>query len=201
MGTEEARVQPAVAAVLDAELAGRLRQADAGAQAELCDRFGPALHQYAASRLFGDQELAQEVMAETLVDAVRNIRRYNPRKSNLSAWLHGIARHRIQRQLRRQRRRQSVSSSSGIPLEALEGMPSAEDVAATATAHLDMRERVAYLSAILSDVEMEVLVLRCVGELSAREASRVMGRSTRAVETLFLRAKQKAREGLSRYGR
>ena len=66
----------------DPNLQRRLLARDGTAQAELYHRFGPALHRFAAWRLDGDQDLAEEVVVEALVDAVKNIRRFNPRRSS-----------------------------------------------------------------------------------------------------------------------
>ncbi len=173
-----------------------LQQGDAGVYAELSGRFGPPLHRFATSRLAGDRDLAEEIVVETLVVAVKNIRRFSPRKSSLSAWLHGIARHRVLKELRNQRRSKSVPASAQVPLEAAADIASGDDIADTVTQRLESGGLVARLAAVLSEAEMDVLLLRCLGELSTREISRVVGRSNRAVETLLHRAKQKAREGL-----
>lgn len=196
MGAEDARVQPLSDADADGNLARRLLQGDAAAHAYLYQRFGASLHRFAASRLGGDQELAEDIMVQTLVDAVRNIRRFNPRKSDLSAWLHGIARHRIQREQRGRRRRKSVPASAQVSFDAMPDTAAAGDTDGDLAARLDASQRVAELAQLLSPVEMEVLVLRCVGEFSIKEIAQIVRRSERAAETLLYRAKQKAREGL-----
>ncbi len=61
---------------------------------------------------------------------------------------------------------------------------------------LEARRKVAALRSLLSEAEMEVLVLSCVEELSAREIGQVIGRSERAVHSILHRAKAKARERL-----
>jgi DNA-directed RNA polymerase specialized sigma24 family protein len=61
------------------------------------------------------------------------------------------------------------------------------------------QEKIAQLAGILSDVEMEVLMLRCVGEFSLKQIGRMVGRSERAVHSLLHRAKQRARQGVSEH--
>lgn len=180
----------------DPNLQRRLLARDGTAQAELYHRFGPALHRFAAWRLDGDQDLAEEVVVEALVDAVKNIRRFSPRRSSLSAWLHGVTRNCIQRERRRQQRRKSVPASAQVSLDAFQEVETGSDLATSITDLLAARQQVARLRAALSEVEMEVLVLRCVGELSMKEIGQTVGRSERAVETMLYRAKQKAREEL-----
>jgi len=164
--------------------------------AALYDRFAPGIHRFAVTRLFGDVEMAEEVVVETMVDAVRDIRRFDPRKATLSTWLYGIACRRVNLQIRKQKRRKSVPAWAQIPMEAVHEVSDGNDVAAGATARLDARRRVAKMVVILSDVEMEVLTLSCAEELSVREIGQVIGRSERAVHSILHRARTKARERL-----
>jgi RNA polymerase sigma-70 factor (ECF subfamily) len=184
---------------VDGDLARRLQQGDTAAHAELCRRFGPTLHEFAASRLAGDEELAEDVVVVALVDAVRNIRRYDPRKATLSAWLHGIARHRVQKVQRSQRRGRSVPQVAQVSLERIPELPAGDDVAIGVTERLATRGMLARLASALSQVEMEVLLLRCLGEFSMKEIARMVRRSERAVQTLLHRAKHKARKSLENH--
>jgi RNA polymerase sigma-70 factor (ECF subfamily) len=174
----------------DALLRG-LRERDSAACAELCRRFGPRLHQFAVARLGWQAEPAEDVAITTLADGVRNIGRFNPRRSTLSAWLYGIARRHVIRELRRLRRSRSV------PLEEAAGLPDDCDAVAGLPARLDAQRRIVQVEAILSPLEYEVLVLSCIDELSAREIGQVTGRSERAIHSLLHRARQKARERLA----
>lgn len=170
---------------------------DAAACSELLRRFGPRLHRFATARLAGDAELAEDLVVQALADAVRNIRRFNPRKSTLSAWLYGIARRQVLGEQRRARRQKSVPASAHIPLKDAEETKSDSDVSADITRQLDAQQRVAEVARALSDAEFEALVLNCVDELSAREIGQIMGRSERAIHSLLHRARQKARERLT----
>ena len=194
MATEATRAQPIASAQADADLVHRLRLAAHAAYADFCRRFGPPLHGFAASRLSGDHDLAEDIMVQTLTTAVRNIRRFNPRKSTLLAWVHGIARRHIVAEQRRQTRRKSVPPSVQVPIHTMRDVPSGADMASDLAARVDAQRRIAELSHFLSDAEMEVLTLHWADELSAREIARVVGRSHRAVESLLHRARRKALE-------
>ena len=196
MPAERASSQSFVTVGAEADLARRVSQGDASAHAELYRCFGAPLHRFAAARLNGDQDLAEEIVVETMAAAVRDIRRFRPQKAKLSAWLHGIARHRIQKELRNQQRGRSVPGSAQVSLETVGDLPSGDDMAASVTERLGTHQMVARLSTFLSDAEKEVLILRCLGEFSIREIARVIRRSERAAETLLHRAKQKARREL-----
>ena len=182
----------------EASLLLGLREREPEACQELCSRFGPKIHAFVAARLSGDGQLAEDLMVETLADAARNITRFNPGRSTLSAWLFGIARRKIQGELRRQRRLKSVPASAQVSLETMSEASLQADLADALASRLDARQRVAELSTILSELEFDVLVLNCVDELSAREIGRIVGRSERAIHSLLHRARNKARERLVR---
>jgi RNA polymerase sigma-70 factor (ECF subfamily) len=173
-----------------------LHAADPAAHGELCARFGRRLHRFAARRLRGDAELAEDTMVATLADAVRNIKGYNPRKAVFSAWLFGIARRHVTAELRRQSRRKSVPASAQVPMNGMAEQAGGQDVAAEATARIEARRQVAMLREHLSEMEMEVLVLHCVDQLSLREIAQIVRRSERGIKSLLHRARQKARERL-----
>ncbi len=193
MATNATQALSAASTQADADLVRRLHEADHAAYAEFCRRFGPPLHCYAASRLAGDQDLAEEVVVQTLVEGVRNIRRFSPRRGGLSGWLYGIARRQIARERRKQRQPTSVPAAAQVSIHAMGDVAAGGDVADELAARLDAERRIADLSRILSGDEMEMLVLHHVVGLSAKEISRAVRRSHRAVESMLQRAKTKAR--------
>jgi RNA polymerase sigma-70 factor (ECF subfamily) len=176
-----------------------LRAGDEEAYGRLYDDFGEPVHRYVARLLGVGDELAEDVMVQTLAEAVRNIVRFDPRRSSFPAWLYGIARQRAREELRRLARRKAVPAGAQVSLDALPEQAGAEDLAAELAARLDARRRVGEIRACLSGVEMEVLVLRCVHGYSLREIGHIIDRSERAAESLLRRAKRKARERLDRH--
>jgi RNA polymerase sigma-70 factor (ECF subfamily) len=178
-------------------LVRRLRDADPAAQAELCDDFGPRISRYLASRLGQQSALAEDLMIQTLVEAARNIRRFDPRKASFVAWLFGIARRQAQLELRRQRRRKAVPPSAQASLDSVAEQSAPGDLAEATVSKIDARRQVSELRGCLSEPEMEVLVLRCLYQLSVKEIGQVVGRSEGAIDSLLHRAKRKARERLA----
>lgn len=175
-----------------------LRDAAPEACSELCRRFGPRLHRFAAARLGWDGQLAEDIAIQALADAIRNIRQFNSRKSTLTAWLYGVARRQIIRELRRRGRQKSVPSAAQVPFDHLDETTTEADPAGRLSAQLDAQRQVTEVAGILTDTEFEVLVLSAVDELSAREIGQVVGRSERAIHSLLHRARTKARERLVR---
>jgi len=182
----------------DAALVRRLRDGDEAGCEEFWQRFGARLVAFAAARL-GDEDWAEDVMAQSLAAAVSSIRSFDPRRSGLSAWVYGVARRVIQGELRKQRRRRSVPASAQVPLEANSDLVSSAG-ADELSSRMEAARRVRLLASTLSPAEMEVLVLHFVDEFSVREIARIIGRSWRATDSLLYRAKEKARERLARDG-
>jgi len=184
---------------LDAALAQGLRECPAQACAELYSRFATGLHWFILAQLHGDAETAQDLLVETFADAVRNIGRFDARRSTLSAWLHGIARRRVHMELHQQNRRKSIPLAQQVPIDAVRESSDGEDIAARTATRLDAQKSIAELAQVLSDVEMATLVLSYVEEFSVREIGQIIGRSERAVDSILHRAKRKARESLGDY--
>jgi RNA polymerase sigma-70 factor (ECF subfamily) len=184
----------------DASLLRRLREGEEAAFGEFWERFGPQLIGYAASRLGGDEGLAEDVTVQSLAAAVRSIQTFDPRRSSLSAWVYGVARRVIQGEMRRQRRRSSIPASAEVPLEAEPDLLGASDPGPDLASRLEAQRKVRALAAALSQAEMEVLVLHFVDEFSVKEIAHITGRSWRAVDSLLYRAKEKARERLAHDG-
>ncbi len=199
MAEGEAAVQNrATADECDAVLVQGLREGTPESAWKLCERFGPKLFAFVAARFPGDQELAKDLMIESLADAARNIRWYDPKKARFATWLYGIAGGQIRDELRRRRRRKAIPSSAESPIEAFSDIADGHDMAATVAARVDAQRQVSVLATVLSGMEFDVLVLNSLDELSAREIGQIVGRSERAVHSLLHRARTKARERLVR---
>ena len=182
----------------DAALVQGLRARAPEACAALYDRFAGGVHRFAVTRLRGEAQLGEDVVVETMAEAVRDIRRFDPQRSSLSAWVYGIARRRVLQELRRQQRRKSVPPWAQVPLETVWEASDGTDLERSVLSRLEAQRGVAALVAVLSHPELEALVLWSVEELSAREIGQVMGRSERAVHSILHRARTKARERLAR---
>ena len=174
-------------------LVSQLRLGSAAAQAELFNRLAPRLQGFAEARLGGDTLLAEDVVVETLTDAMQDIKRF--RGGSLSAWIYGIARRRIWQEVRRQKRLKVVPASAQVSLHVAE-TAARQDVSEEAAARLEARRKADLIAGCLAETEFEILILSSIDELSAKEIAQVVGRSERAVHSLLHRARQKARERL-----
>ena len=158
-----------------AALAAALRRRDPGAYTELCTRYGRSLHRYLSGCLGGERELAEDLMVQTLAEAVRCIGSYRPQRAMLAAWLFGIARRLVRLELRRQGRRKSVPASAQVSLEGLPETSSPHDLATSITESVVAKAQLARLREFLSERELEVLVLHYVYEFSVQEIGSARG--------------------------
>ena len=140
--------------------------------------------------------MAEDVVVEMMVGVVRDIRRFNPRRSSLSAWVYGIARRRVLLEIRRRKRLKSVPAEAQVSMASVGDVSDGRDLAEGSARRLDAQKTVVELRDALSELEFEMLVLSCVEELSAGEIGQVIGRSERAVHSILHRARTKARERL-----
>ena len=72
--TRPIRLDGAVGGMTEEALLRGLREQDAQASSELCRRFTPKLHRFAAARLGWDTALAEDIAIQSLTDAVRKSR-------------------------------------------------------------------------------------------------------------------------------
>jgi RNA polymerase sigma-70 factor, ECF subfamily len=112
-----------------------LAAADADAFAQFYRRHAAALLGFLVRRLGGQLELAADVCAETFAAALIDARRYDPARGPASAWLYGIARHKLADAQRRGVAEARARERLGIPRlhltdEALERIEALADVRA-----------------------------------------------------------------------
>jgi RNA polymerase sigma factor (sigma-70 family) len=136
-------------------------------------------------------------MTLALVDAFRNIARYDSGRSTFTAWLFGIAARKLHDVVRRRRRLKSVPPFAQVSFDGLREAADGHDLSAEAASRLDAQRQAAALAEVLSDLEFAVLALSAIEELSAREIGHAVGRSERAVHSLLHRARTKARGRLT----
>ncbi len=181
----------------DRELVKGLLEARPEAGVELCDRFGPKLLAFVAARFPYDRSVAEDITVQALANAAHHIKQFNPRRASFAAWLYGIARRQIREEVRRRTRHKAVPPGAAVPLEEAADLPCGEELAEAVASRVDAQALLARLAQELSELELEVLLLDCLDELSVREIGQAVGRSERAIHSLLYRAKAKARERMS----
>jgi RNA polymerase sigma-70 factor (ECF subfamily) len=161
----------------ESELLTRARASEAGALAELYQRFAPAIYAYIYRRV-GEVRLAEDLTGDVFVQALSTLRTERFARTSLAAWLYRIAHNRVIDHYRRERQ-------ALVPLE--EWMPASEDVP-EAAARRSTQEWMRQALRHLSEDQQQVLVLRFGQAMSAAEAAQVLGKTEEAVRALQHRA-------------
>lgn len=173
------------------------RQALAGGQSAvrcLAEAAIKPLYRFCLYRVGGNHHLCEEVVQETLLGAIRRLRRYEPARcgGDIFPWLTGLARNEIRRVLARER--------SAVELEGfwkamdrqllslyamLESEPFGEDV----LVRRETREMVNATMAQLPPHYGQALEAKYVLGQSVREIAASLDTSTKAAESLLTRAR------------
>ena len=155
-------------------------QADRAAFAVLYRRYLDRVYGY-CFYLLGDHHDAEDATERTFLAALAAIDRFRDQGSSFRAWLFRIAHNQLANTLRGRGRRGTT------PLDALPELPGGDDPAHAAD-RADEARRVRRALAQLTEERRQVLVLRFVDGLTAREIGEVVGRSEGAVRVLQHRA-------------
>ena len=145
------------------------------------------LRAYVHWRCAGLHDLADEVVQETWLTAVRRVRGFDPRQGPFAGWLCGIAANLLRNHLRGRRR------------QADRVQPLAGDCPAPATRdERERSERIAHALAELSPRHEQVLRAKYLDGQSVQAIADARGESPKAIESLLTRARQAFREAYQR---
>jgi RNA polymerase sigma-70 factor (ECF subfamily) len=163
----------------DAVLAGN-EQAWSALYADAFD----ALRAYVHWRCAGWRDLADEIVQETWLIAVRRIRTFAPERGNFAGWLRGIAANVVRGHLRHRVRH------NGKLLRELPQRAAIDD----SSRRREEAERVAYALAELPDHYEAVLRAKYLDGQSVAEIAAERNESPKAIESMLTRARQAFRE-------
>jgi len=143
------------------------------------------LDAYVLWRCAGLRDVADEVVQETWLTAVRRVRRFDPDQGSFAGWLRGIAGNVLRNQLRKLRRTPPVHSLNG------------KEQAAPPDRQPERREeaqRIAQALAKLPEHYEAVLRAKYLDRQSVADIAAANGDTAKAVESLLTRARQAFRE-------
>jgi RNA polymerase sigma-70 factor, ECF subfamily len=164
------------------ECAGR---GDRDALGDLYVRYAPPVHRHVL-RIVGDEHEAQDVTQLVFVKLMGNASRYEEQRGDLSVWILRIARNLAIDEVRRRR---PVPAS-----DAREPTQTSDDAA------IELGEALREALAALSDEQREVVVLRHLAGMEAREIAARLCKSEAAVHALNHRGRSAMRASLLRAG-
>jgi RNA polymerase sigma-70 factor, ECF subfamily len=185
------------ASVVADELLARARAGEMQAFCALAEQHEARLLRQACG-LCHDQSTAEDLAAETMVEAWRSLPRYQP-TCRFSTWLFSILLHRYQKHLRRARSR--PLSLSQLPRATAEDSQRRQDnltfgepSPAETAARRDSAERLRAAIELLPDKHRRVVLLRFFEETSLEEIAGLLGCSVGTVKSRLHYALEKLRE-------
>ncbi len=177
----------------DIALIEAARQGDARALNELLALHERQVYRFGL-RMCGSEDVAQDVLQQTLLTAFKGIRDFRG-DASLSTWLYQIARS----YCIKARRRRTDEPADFVPLDAPSVLSlDSERRGPEEVAHAkQIGEALQAAILALPESAREVLVLRDVEGLSAEEAAKVVGIEVRALKSRLHRARMEMRKHLS----
>jgi RNA polymerase sigma factor (sigma-70 family) len=178
----------------DAIVIERSRQSPE-AFASLYDRHAPALHRYVARRL-GDGA-ADDVVADTFLDAFRRRHAYDLAISDARPWLYGIAANLIGKHSRAEVRMLRAYARTGSdPLLTVRAMNGHADEADSRLSAQAAQRQLADAIAGLTQADREVLLLIAWADLSYAEVAAALRIPVGTVRSRLHRARTRVRQAL-----
>ena len=138
--------------------------------------------------------LAEELVQKTMLDAVRGRSSYDPCKGGPEEWILGIARNNINLEARNRASRPSPNGDIGRYFAAIDNQPLPDEVLERQETTLIVRSAMSRLEA----KEQAVLKAKYIEGLDARDISRQMNVTEKAVHSMLYRARISLRQELKR---
>ncbi|HUG15130.1 MAG TPA: sigma-70 family RNA polymerase sigma factor [Thermomicrobiales bacterium] len=149
----------------------------------LYERYADRLFRYAKART-GSATAADDIVSETMLSAMEDLRRFDPARGSFAGWLFGIAAHELSARERRRGRLRRAIARMWAP-------DTAEDDALDSLIRYEDVLLARRLLAILSPADREVVLLRYSAGLRATEIAEALGISHGAARMRLSRALQR----------
>lgn len=179
----------------EADLGERLRRGDSAALEELYNLYFDRLYSMVFNQVGYDHSNAEDVVQEIWLAAIKSAKKFRG-QSQPYTWLCSIAWHKIKdfqrRHYRQMAKQQQAPSQIEIPElgEMIDSEPLPEEV----LEREETKELVRRALSSLPSHYQQVLTLKYIEGMSAKEISQAFGKSTRSVESLLDRARLALRD-------
>ena len=174
-------------AATEADLLTKAAAGNAVAVRALLDGYGAAVYGFLYARVGGRSPVAEDLLQETLIEAVRSASTFRG-ESSLKTWLCAIARHRLSRHYEAERRAALARAGLTLVRESADGDGDAD---------VERRDEVTRALGVLPPLHRQVLVLKYLDDHSVEEIALELGRTRVQVQSLLQRARAGLREELA----
>jgi RNA polymerase sigma-70 factor (ECF subfamily) len=172
-------------AATEADLLKKAAAGNPSAVRALLDGYGDALYGFLYARVGGHASVAEDLLQETVIEAVRSASTFRG-ESSLKTWLCAIARRRLSRHYEAERK-------AAVLRARLTLVPERGD---DRSAEFERRDEITRALGALSPVHRQVLVMKYLDDRSVDEIAEELGRSRVQVQSLLQRARAGLREEL-----
>lgn len=160
-----------------ADVMARARSGDQAALRQLYESHRERVFRVAYGVL-GDADDAEDVMQDVMIQALRDLDRYDPSRAAFGTWLHTLTVNRCRDRLRRGR-----ALTRHLPAMWRADAERAPGSMADVAERIDVRRRVGAAMAELTSLQREAVVLRDVEEMSLAEVAAVLGVPLRTAQS------------------
>ena len=172
-------------AATEADLLMKAAAGNPSAVRALLDEYGDAVYGFLYARVGGRSPVAEDLLQETLIEAVRSASTFRG-EASLKTWLCAIARRRLSRHYEAERK--AAVMRAGLTL-----VPERADDRA---ADLERRDEITRALGVLPPLHRQVLVMKYLDDRSVEEIAEELGRSRVQVQSLLQRARAGLRDEL-----
>jgi RNA polymerase sigma-70 factor (ECF subfamily) len=169
----------------DVELFRCIQSGDRAALGILYERYLPSVWRYVHAQVGTDRQIVEDIVSETFLAAVREIRRLDLNNGTFSGWLTGVARHKLADH--RGRLQHARDAERAIRHHAAE-KDRGQDGPAIAEI-VEIRAQVRSVIEQMPSEERLALEWKYLENLSVREIAGRLGRTEKAIESILYRAR------------
>ena len=167
-----------------ADLIRRTQSGEHEAFGLIYDRYVELVYRFVLYRVEGNRAMAEDIVSETFLRALRSIGSFSEQGRDIGAWLITIARNLLVDHARSGRARLEGPAADIVDRADCRTVPGPEDAV---LADIDLREVLAAVEKLRPE-QRECLKLRFLQGLSVRETAAAMGKNEGAVRALQFRA-------------
>ena len=181
----------------DAQLLRSIQMGDSTAWQELYQRYFPSAWRF-AWQLVGDRQVAEDLVAESLLALCRKASQLDPESTKLFGWLRGVIRHKAM-DYHRAKARKTAAMDQRADVQC--DIERNKQLASRPSANLERSEQATDVLVVLDDLDetkRQCLEWKYLDKLSVREMAARLDLTEKAVESILYRARLEFRERFER---